>query len=53
LKAADKALVRKAKENSRKNRDKEMGFFVAYYKENYAKTKFIAFKTMKNHPWRI
>jgi hypothetical protein len=35
LKVSEKALSKKAKENGRANRDEEMDFFAAYYKESF------------------
>jgi hypothetical protein len=53
LKVSEKALSKKAKENGRANRDEEMDFFAAYYKEKFQGTKFVAFKKAEDHPWRI
>ena len=53
LKVMDKLFAKKAKENSRANRDEDMDYFAVYYKDKFAGIKFIAFKKNLNHPWRI
>jgi len=46
LKVEEKALAKKAKENSRANRDEDMDYFAAYYKEKFAGYKFSQLKKL-------
>ena len=49
----EKAIAKKAKENSRANRDEDMDYFVAYYNNKFAGHKFLALKKEGNHPSKI
>jgi hypothetical protein len=48
-----KRIAKAAKEQGRANRDEDMDFFAAYYKEKFAPMKFKEFKANKTHPKSI
>jgi hypothetical protein len=48
-----KRIAKAAKEQRRANRDEDMDFFAAYYKDKFDGVKFKAFKSTKSHPQRI
>jgi hypothetical protein len=45
-----KRISKAAKEQGRANRDEDMDFFAAYYKERHFGSKFKEFKRIKEHP---
>lgn len=53
FKAMEKTYTKKAKENSRANRDEDMDYFSIYYAEKHPGLAFKSFKTFKEHPSRI
>ena len=53
FKVMEKLLAKKAKENSRANREEDMDYFATYYKEKCKDFTFKQVKNMNETPWRI